>query len=66
VNCSVWRLSIAMSKISANAMPVFVTSDEEPVYVELTSMLQWQNELRYWYAQAIWLGGYFVLKLGQC
>jgi hypothetical protein len=47
-------------------MPVFVTSDEEPVYVELTSMLQWQNELRYWYAQAIWLGGYFVLKLGQC
>lgn len=65
-NCSVWRLSIAMSKLSANGVPVFVVSEEEPVYVELQSILQWQNELRYWYAQAIWLGAYFVPKLGQC
>jgi hypothetical protein len=53
---------MAMWGSAANVVPI----DNEPVYVELYSMLQWQTELRAWYAHAIWAGGYFVPRLGHC
>lgn len=60
-NCSVERFCMLILKSVANDVP-----PEEPVYVELQSMLQWQGELRYWYAQAIWMDGWFVARLGHC
>lgn len=39
---------------------------QEPVYEELQSILQWHTELWFWYAQAMWVGGWFVPVVGRC